>query len=75
VLGRGPLAVVWTPREVRVDGKRRPCGIDVFDLAEVNGDWLMTGGPSGPWSRVMAMTWRATGTRRHRSVAAADVHH
>ena len=43
MLIRGPLAVAWTPLEFRVDGKRTHCGIDVFNLVEVDGDWLMTG--------------------------------
>ena len=37
VLVRGHIAVVWTPYEFWLDGKRSHCGIDTFDLVKVDG--------------------------------------
>lgn len=39
VMRRGPMAVVWAPYEIRLDGKTLHCGIDVFDLVKVDGAW------------------------------------
>lgn len=39
VLVRGPVAVVWTPYEFRVDGATTHCGIDVFNLVLIDGQW------------------------------------
>lgn len=39
VLRRGPIAMVWAPYELLVDGKQVHCGVDVFDLALVEGTW------------------------------------
>jgi len=39
VLRRGPLAVVWAPYEVSVDGALIHCGIDTFLLSSHDGDW------------------------------------
>lgn len=39
VLVRGHVAVVWTPYEFWLDGKRSHCGIDVLDLVKVDGRW------------------------------------
>ena len=39
VMRRGPMAVVWAPYELRIDGKAVHCGVDVFDLVEVDGAW------------------------------------
>jgi ketosteroid isomerase-like protein len=39
VLVRGQIAVVWAPYEFWVDGKTSHCGVDVFDLVEVDGAW------------------------------------
>lgn len=39
VMRRGPMAVVWAPYELLVDGKPVHCGVDVFDLVEVEGTW------------------------------------
>ena len=39
VLMRGHIAVVWTPYEFWLDGKRSHCGIDTFDLVKVDGRW------------------------------------
>jgi Putative lumazine-binding len=37
------LAVVWAPFEFLVDGKVHHCGTDLFNLARVDGNWLITG--------------------------------
>lgn len=39
VLVRGHIAVVWTPYEFWLDGKRSHCGIDTFDLVKMDGSW------------------------------------
>lgn len=39
VLVRGQIAVVWAPYEFWSDGKSSHCGVDVFDLVEVDGQW------------------------------------
>jgi len=39
VLVRGHIAVVWTPYEFWLDGRRSHCGIDTFDLVKVAGHW------------------------------------
>lgn len=39
VLVRGHIAVVWTPYEFWLDGKRSHCGIDTFDLVKADGRW------------------------------------
>ncbi len=39
VLRRGPLAAVWTPYEVSVDGRLVHCGIDLFTLSRQAGAW------------------------------------
>jgi hypothetical protein len=39
VLVRGQIAVVWAPYEFWIDGKTSHCGVDVFDLVEVDGTW------------------------------------
>ena len=39
VLVRGHIAVVWTPYEFWLDGKRSHCGIDTFDLVKMDGRW------------------------------------
>ncbi len=41
VLVRGPIAVVWTPYEFWRDGKTTHCGIDVFELVQQEGRWLI----------------------------------
>jgi hypothetical protein len=33
------MAVVWTPYQFDRDGKRSYCGIDVFNLVEVDRAW------------------------------------
>ena len=35
----GIMATVTAPYEFRLDGKTTHCGIDVFDLAKVDGEW------------------------------------
>ncbi|MBU1376558.1 MAG: hypothetical protein KKB47_18520 [Alphaproteobacteria bacterium] len=44
VVLRGTLmATVTAPYELKVDGKTVHCGIDVFDLAKVDGQWKIAG--------------------------------
>lgn len=33
------MAVFWAPYSFDVDGKRAHCGVDVFDLVRVGGEW------------------------------------
>ena len=41
---RGALmAIVTAPYEFKLDGKTTHCGIDVFDLAKVDGQWRIAG--------------------------------
>jgi len=42
------MATVSAPYEFKLDGKTTHCGIDVFDLAKVDGQW-----------KVAALTWTA----------------
>lgn len=37
------IAVVWAPYEFLLDGKPHHCGTDVFNLARVDGRWLISG--------------------------------
>ncbi|WP_219918491.1 nuclear transport factor 2 family protein [Rhodanobacter sp. PCA2] len=37
------IAVVWAPYEFLLDGKPHHCGTDVFNLARVDGRWLIAG--------------------------------
>ena len=37
------IATVSAPYEFRLDGKTTHCGIDVFDLAKVDGAWKIAG--------------------------------
>lgn len=37
------IAVVWAPYVFLLDGKPHHCGTDVFNLARVDGHWLITG--------------------------------
>jgi hypothetical protein len=37
------IAVVWAPYVFLVDGKPHHCGTDVFNLARVDGRWLIAG--------------------------------
>lgn len=39
----GLLATVTAPYEITLDGKTIHCGIDVFDLAKVDGHWKVAG--------------------------------
>lgn|SRR3990167_4744103 len=48
VLRGGMLATVTAPYEFKRDGKTTHCGIDVFDLAKVDGHW-----------KIAAATWTA----------------
>ena len=44
----GPLAVVWYPYDLYIDGKWSHCGVDVFTLIRDDGRW-----------RIAAMAWSA----------------
>jgi hypothetical protein len=48
VLRGGLLATVTAPYELKIDGKTVHCGVDVFDLAKVDGQW-----------KIAAATWTA----------------
>ncbi|HVI33414.1 nuclear transport factor 2 family protein [Phenylobacterium sp.] len=39
VMRRGPIAVVWAPYDIKQGGKRLHCGVDVFDMVQVEGQW------------------------------------
>ncbi|WP_374468656.1 nuclear transport factor 2 family protein [Phenylobacterium sp.] len=39
VMRRGPMAVVWAPYDIKKDGERLHCGVDVFDMVRVDGVW------------------------------------
>ena len=45
---QGPIAVVWYPYDLYVDGKWSHCGIDVFTLFKQGGRW-----------RIVTMAWSA----------------
>jgi len=47
VLRGGLLATVTAPYEFKLDGKSTHCGIDVFDLAKVDGRWKIA---SATWT-------------------------
>ena len=38
----GPIASLWGPYEVFVDGERKHCGVDVVQLAKLDGRWRVT---------------------------------
>lgn len=42
VLVRGSIAVVWAPYEFWEDGKSSHCGVDVFDLVKIDGEWRVS---------------------------------
>jgi ketosteroid isomerase-like protein len=44
----GPLAMVWFPYDLYVDGKWSHCGVDVFTLIRTDGQW-----------RIATMSWSA----------------
>ena len=41
VLIRGPVAVVWTPYQFRVNGEISHCGVDVFHMLKIHGQWAI----------------------------------
>lgn len=45
---QGPIAVVWYPYDLYIDGKWSHCGIDVFTLLKQRGKW-----------RIATMAWSA----------------
>jgi hypothetical protein len=48
VLVNGPLAMVWLPYDLYLDGKWSHCGVDVFTLVRQEGAW-----------RIATMAWSA----------------
>jgi hypothetical protein len=38
----GPIAALWGPYEVYVDGERKHCGVDAVQLAQLDGRWRVT---------------------------------
>jgi len=38
----GPLAVVWLPYDLYLDGEWSHCGVDVFTLVRIEGDWKIS---------------------------------
>jgi len=40
--GARPIAVVWAPYEFWQDGKTSHCGVDVFDLVRIDGEWRVS---------------------------------
>lgn len=45
----GPLAMVWYPYDLYLDGRWSHCGVDVFTLLQVDGRWKIA---SMAWSAV-----------------------
>jgi hypothetical protein len=41
---QAPIATVWTPYDLYVDGEFSHCGIDAVQLLESDGRWVITGG-------------------------------
>ena len=41
------IAHFWAPYSFDVDGKRSHCGVDSFNLAKVDGEWILT---SNSWT-------------------------
>ena len=41
------IAHFWAPYSFDVDGKRSHCGVDSFNLAKINGEWILT---SNSWT-------------------------
>jgi len=41
VLIRGPMAVVWAPYEFRIDGETSHCGVDIFNMLKIDGEWVI----------------------------------
>lgn len=39
ILERGGLAVVWTPYSIDIDGVRKHCGVDIFNLSNHGETW------------------------------------
>ncbi|MGH7572979.1 MAG: nuclear transport factor 2 family protein, partial [Gemmatimonadota bacterium] len=42
VLVHPPIAVVWAPYDFHVEGVFSHCGIDLFEMLEIDGEWKMT---------------------------------
>jgi hypothetical protein len=38
----GPLAMLWTPYDFHRDGKFSHCGVDVFEMVKVRGEWSIS---------------------------------
>lgn len=39
ILVHGGIATFWAPYSFDIEGKRSHCGVDVFDLIKVGGEW------------------------------------
>lgn len=39
VMVEGPVAMVWAPYDLYVEGSHSHCGIDIFTLMRVDGEW------------------------------------
>lgn len=48
VLVKGPVAMVWYPYDLYLDGKWSHCGVDIFTLVRTDGSW-----------RIATMAWSA----------------
>lgn len=57
----GIMATVAAPYELKVDGKSVHCGIDVFDLAKVDGQWKVA---AATWTAEVDACPELTATRR-----------
>jgi hypothetical protein len=38
----GPLAIAWLPYDLYLDGEWSHCGVDVFTLVRIEGDWKIS---------------------------------
>ncbi len=41
VMIRGPMAVVWAPYEFQLEGEVSHCGVDVFNMLKIDGEWVI----------------------------------
>ena len=40
----GDMATVWTPYDFHINGEFSHCGVDAFNLMNIDGQWKITGG-------------------------------
>ena len=43
VMIHGPIAILWAPYDIYINGKFLHCGIDIFNFIKVEGKWKITG--------------------------------